>query len=182
MNATARRRLGRVLGWVLVVAVAAAGLALIVVPKATGSRPLTVLSGSMSGTYEIGDVVIVRPVDTDELHEGDVITFQPISDNPALTTHRIQAISYGSEGRQFVTRGDANGAVDPEPIKAEQVMGQVWYSVPFVGHASLALAGDWARTALDVLALGFLLYGGWFLSAGVAERVRDRRNSNEATA
>lgn len=169
---TARTFLTQVFSWALLTAVIAGALALIIVPKASGARPLTVLSGSMTGTYAIGDVVIVRPVDTDELAVGDVITFQARSDDPTLTTHRIVGLAYGSEGTQFVTQGDANDAADPSPIAPEQVRGEVWYSVPAVGYISVWLAGSWMRTALDLIAVGLLFYGGWFIAAGLIDRRR----------
>ena len=168
----ARAFLTRVFSWFLLAAVVAAALALIVVPKAAGAKPLTVLSGSMTGTYDIGDVVIVRPAATEELVVGDVITFQATSDDPTLTTHRIVGLAYGSDGTRFVTQGDANDAADPSPIRPEQVMGEVWYSVPVVGHASLWMAGGWVRNALDLLAAGLLVYGGWFVALGLIERRR----------
>jgi signal peptidase len=156
----------------MLAAVIAGALALIVVPKAADAKPLTVLSGSMTGTYDIGDVVVVRPVDTDGLGVGDVITFHPRADDPALTTHRIESISVGSEGRSFVTRGDANNAADLSPVEPGQVVGEVWYSVPLAGYVSVWLAGDWVRLAVDVLAVALLLYGGWFLVSGLAQRRR----------
>ena len=169
---TARTFLTQVFSWALLTAVIAGALALIIVPKASGARPLTVLSGSMTGTYAIGDVVIVRPVDADELAVGDVITFQARSDDPTLTTHRIVGLAYGSEGTQFVTQGDANDAADPSPIAPEQVRGEVWYSVPAVGYAAVWLAGSWMRTAVDLITVGLLLYGGWFIAAGLIDRRR----------
>ncbi|QZY29831.1 signal peptidase I [Nocardioides coralli] len=172
--ATARLRhvLTQVVSWCVLASVVVGAFALIVVPKATGSRPLTVLSGSMSGTYEIGDALIVRPVDAAELAVGDVITFQSVSDDPSLTTHRITAIAFGSEGRSFITKGDANGAVDPEPITEPQVMGKVWYSVPKVGYASVWMAGDWAQNAINALAGLLILYGLWHIGAGMLEKRR----------
>ena len=62
---TARTYLMKAVSWGLLLSVVLAAVALIVVPKAAGAKPLTVLSGSMTGTYDIGDVVIVRPVPTD---------------------------------------------------------------------------------------------------------------------
>lgn len=174
-----RAFLTRALSWFLLAAVTAAALALILVPKASDARPLTVLSGSMSGTYEVGDVVIVRPVDTRELGIGDVITFQARSDDPTLVTHRIVGMAYGSEGTQFVTRGDANGSADPSPVRPEQVRGEVWYSVPLVGYASVWMAGDLARLAVDLLAVALLVYGGWFAMGGLLEI---RRGAEEAPA
>lgn len=162
--------LGQVLSWALLTAVIAGALSLIVVPKVAGALPLTVLSGSMTGAYEIGDVVISKPVNTDDLAIGDVITFQTRSDDPALTTHRIVGMAYGSEGTSFVTKGDANNASDLDPISPEQVRGKVWYSVPQVGYVSVWLAGGWMRSGVDLLAVGLLLYGGWFLTSGVLDR------------
>jgi signal peptidase I len=168
----ARTFLTQVVSWMLLTSVIAGALALIVVPKATGGRPLTVLSGSMTGTYDIGDVVVVKPADTDELGVGDVITFQPVSDDPALTTHRIESISFGSEGRSFITRGDANNTADLSPVEPGQVVGEVWYSVPLVGYLSVWVAGDWVRLAIDMVAVALLLYGGWFLASGLVDRRR----------
>jgi signal peptidase len=150
------------------------GLALIVVPKATGSRPLTVLTGSMTPTYPPGDVVIVRPADADNLQIGDVITFQAVSDDPRLTTHRIKSVVLTGEGRRYVTQGDANGAADPEPITPEQVRGTVWYSVPYVGYAATWVAGGTLRTLIDVAAGGLLLYGGYLVVTGAMDRRRRR--------
>ncbi len=175
----ARKVLTTTVSWGLLLSVVLAAVALIGVPKATGAKPLTVLSGSMSGTYDIGDVVIVRPVDPAELHVGDVITFQPISDDPSLTTHRIVELTYGSEGTQFITQGDANGAIDPEPVAPEQVKGEVWYSVPVVGYASVWLASSWVGTAVKVAALGLVLYGAWFIVAGLVEH---RRRTEDVAA
>jgi signal peptidase len=175
----ARSVVTKVVSWGVLLSVVLAAVALIVVPKATGAKPLTVLSGSMSGTYDIGDVVIVRPVDPAKLQVGDVITFQPVSDNPNLTTHRIVELTYGSEGTQFITKGDANGAIDLEPVTPEQVKGEVWYSVPVVGYASVWLASSWLGTAVEVAAGGLLLYGAWFIVAGVIEH---RRRTEEMAA
>jgi signal peptidase len=150
------------------------GLALIVVPKATGSRPLTVLTGSMTPTYMPGDVVIVRPADADNLQIGDVVTFQAVSDDPRLTTHRIKSVVLTGEGRRYVTQGDANGAADPEPITPEQVRGTVWYSVPYVGYAATWVAGGTLRTLIDVAAGGLLLYGGYLVVTGAMDRRRRR--------
>ncbi|HYH35150.1 MAG TPA: signal peptidase I [Nocardioides sp.] len=164
--------LTQVFSWALLGLVVAGALALIVVPKATGSRPLTVLSGSMVPTYDPGDVVIVRPTDAEELQVGDVITFQPVSGDPRLTTHRIDAIAYGNEGQEYVTKGDANDSVDLAPVAPDQVRGEVWYAVPLVGHVSVWMASGWLGTVVDGAAVCLLLYGGYFVLAGLRERRR----------
>lgn len=166
------RLLPKVLSWALLATVVGAAVALIGLPKAVGGQPLTVLSGSMVPTYDPGDVVVVRPVDASTLQIGDVITFQPRSGDPRLTTHRIVGMVYGSQGRSFQTQGDANGAPDPEPVSGPQVRGEVWYAVPLVGHVSVWLAGGPARSTIDILAVGLLLYGGYYVASGTRERLR----------
>lgn len=171
---TARTFLVQVFSWTLMFSVIAAGVALIVVPKAVGGRPLTVLSGSMVPAFDPGDVVVIRPVDVDELMIGDVITFQEKSGDPELISHRIIGISFASEGREFLTRGDANGSADLAPVSEAQVRGEVWYSVPLVGYVATSMAGGWMRTATDVIAVGLLLYGAIAIATAVVSRRRRR--------
>lgn len=162
----------QVFSWTLMISVIASGAALIVVPKAVGGRPLTVLSGSMTPAFDPGDVVVIRPADPADLAIGDVITFQERSGAPELVTHRIIGISFGSQGEEFITRGDANGSADPSPVTAAQVRGEVWYSVPLVGYVAMSMAGGWMRTATDVIAVGLLLYGGIAIASAVVTRRR----------
>ena len=153
--------------------VVAGAAALIVVPKLTGSMPLTVLTGSMRPTYDPGSVVIVRPTPVNDLQVGDPVTYQLRSGNPEVVTHRIISIRFVSDGtREFITQGDANGSADTEPVKAEQIRGRVWYSVPYVGYVSNALSGDNHDLVIRGLAGGLLLYGGRLVLSGQLERRR----------
>ena len=54
-----------------------------------GYRYYTVLTGSMSPSYEVGDVVFVHIEKSDNIKEGDVITFNPSNDSEAYLTHRV---------------------------------------------------------------------------------------------
>lgn len=162
----------RVLSWMLLGAVVSGALALIVVPKLNDARPLTVLSGSMIPTFDPGDVVVVRDTDAESLQVGDVITFQPFPDDPRLTTHRVEEVQYGVEGVVYVTKGDNNDAVDLEPVTPQQVRGQVWYVVPYVGYVSVWMSGGMLGGLVDLVAVGLLLYGGGYLVAGLVEKRR----------
>lgn len=169
------RTAGRAAGALCLVAVVLAGIALVGVPKATGSVPLTVLSGSMSPAYAPGDVVVVRPAPAESLTTGDVVTFQPRTDDPTVVTHRIIAVTVAADGsRGFVTQGDANSTPDPDPITAAQVHGRVWYSVPYVGHLSAALAGVHRDLVATVTGGALLGYGGYLLVTGAGARWRSR--------
>jgi signal peptidase I len=165
-----RQFLTTVLGVVMLGTVVVAAAALIVVPKAVGAKPLTVLTGSMQPALQPGDVAIVRPVDTQSLGVGDVITFQAESGNPQLTTHRVVGVVLTTDGVQYKTRGDANGAVDPVPIRPEQIKGAVWYSVPLVGYATTWVNGPTMTTVIQLVAFGLIIYGAFLLVAGALDR------------
>lgn len=148
--------------------------AVVIVPKALGGAGLTVLTGSMEPTYRPGDMVITVP--QDHYGMGDVITFQPISGDPMLITHRIVAYRTGPEGISYITQGDANGH-DDQPIFHEQVRGKVLYHVPLVGHLSTALGRH--RTHLVILlAAGLFTYAAYAITAGTIAARRERNTPN----
>ncbi len=88
---------------------------------------LVVETGSMSGTIEEGDLIVVSG--TDDYKVGDIITFMPEGDK-IPTTHRIIRI----DGQNYYTRGDANGnAEDPRPVTKDNILGEVVNVIPGVG-------------------------------------------------
>ncbi|MFP5252971.1 MAG: signal peptidase I [Actinomycetes bacterium] len=175
MSAGLRRALG-LLGTaasaLLLGVVVAGAVVLVAAPMAAGARPLVVLSGSMSPTYEVGDVVVVRPVDPSTLQVGDVVTYRSRPGHPDLTTHRVAGVVLEGQRRGYVTRGDANGADDPRPVIAEQIRGTVWYSVPLVGRVTMWLSGETVSRVVDVVAIALLVYGAGLFARGARDRLR----------
>lgn len=157
-------------------AVLALAIALAVVPRLMGGAALTVLTGSMEPTFSPGDMVVSAPADRYEI--GDVVTFQPESDDPALITHRVVAIREMPGGLEYVTRGDANGA-DDEPIVAAQVMGTVHYAVPYVGHLAEAV-GEHRALLITLAGLGLLGVGIHATGSAVITKRRSRREAAAA--
>ena len=82
-----------------------------------------VTTGSMSGTIEINDVVIVKI--NDNIKENDIITYQL---DDTIITHRLIKI----EDNQLITKGDANNAED-KPIEKKSVIGKVVKTIPKLG-------------------------------------------------
>ena len=182
---TDRPRLGRrirtALSFALLGVVAVLGIATVVVPLATGSTPLTVLTSSMEPSLPPGTLVVVRPTPADRIAVGDVITYQPVPGEPALVTHRVievQALSTGQT--RFLTQGDANEAPDAAPVTEEQVKGVIWYSVPWVGHLSVALGGDVRAWLLPIVGIGLLGYAAALLGSAVITRVSKSRQAEPA--
>lgn len=146
-----------------VLAVLALAIALAVVPRMLDGAALTVLTGSMVPTYDPGDVVVVRGVKDarTEVQVGDVISFQPLPNDPTLVTHRVVAVQSTSEGPRWVTRGDANGA-DDDPLQAKQIKAEVVYHVPYVGHVTLAV-GQHRSVVVVGVAAALFVYAAWMV-------------------
>lgn len=164
--------LGLSTGMLLVVA----GLAvvLIVIPKTTGSMPLTVLTRSMDPSLPPGTLLVVRPVPLRDVHVGDVMTYQVVSGQPAVISHRVVSVTTSSDGeRTFVVKGDANAEPDA-PVHAVQVRGVLWYSLPGLGYVNQVVNGS--RGWLVPLVAGVLItYGALMVTTGAVSSVRRRR-------
>ena len=102
-----------------------------------GYRYYTVLTGSMSPSYEVGDVVFVHIEKSDKIKEGDVITFNPSNDSEAYLTHRVteKLENYKGAGVTcFRTKGDANNSQDSFLISEDKVIGKVVFGIPKLGY------------------------------------------------
>lgn len=78
-----------------------------------------VITGSMSGTIEIKDIVIVKL--TDDVKENDIITYRSGED---FVTHRIISINEN----EIITKGDANNSED-SPITKQDIVGKVVFII-----------------------------------------------------
>lgn len=99
-------------------------------PSFLGYKFFVVLTGSMSPTIEVGDLVIVKETEPEAISVGDVITYSVGNDN--VVTHRVKDI-VEEERLQFVTQGDANNVEDMNPVKHEDLVGKVMYHLGGVG-------------------------------------------------
>lgn len=155
--------------------VVALALVLVVVPKLSGSTPLTVLTGSMEPTLPPGTLLVVRPVDTADVRVGDVVTYQIESGRPEVISHRVVEVASSSDGSTtFVTKGDANGSADEAPVRPEQVRGELWYSVPWVGYVNQAVNGQARGWIVPLLAVALLGYSSYMVVGGLLQARRDR--------
>ncbi|WP_232466118.1 signal peptidase I [Diaminobutyricimonas sp. LJ205] len=162
--------------FVLMLALAAA---VIVVPAATGSVPLTVLTSSMEPTLPPGTLIVVQPVDTADIRIGDAITYQIESGKPEVVTHRVISITSSSDGgTTFVTQGDNNDAPDARPVVPDQVQGRVWYSVPWLGYVNNAVNGENRAWIVPVIAGGLFLYAGYMVASAVVDAAKKRPIGN----
>ena len=175
-----RRVVTGVLSGMALAAAVLVALVLIIVPLALGATPFTVLTGSMRPTMPPGSLVVSRPTPAQDIHLGDVITYQLKSDEPGFVTHRVVGVGTTADGeRQFLTRGDAN-SVDDEPIRAVQVRGVVVYSAPLLGYLNTWVGANRPGWLLKSVAGALILYGLVLVASGVRDRLRRRRATDPA--
>lgn len=101
-------------------------------PSIAGRKIYIVMSGSMAPAVQAGSVVVVQPLPAEEVQPGEIITFRG-ENSRGLTTHRVAHLET-ENGLLFYTRGDANEALDPLPVKAQQLVGKVVLTVPHLGY------------------------------------------------
>lgn len=94
------------------------------IPSVFGVSPVIVLSGSMEPTFDAGALIFIKDVDVEDLEVDDVICY--LSSGTAIT-HRIYSVSDDGE-ITFVTKGDANNAVDRSTVSEDQIEGKyIWH-------------------------------------------------------
>lgn len=81
-----------------------------------------VATGSMSGTIEVRDIVLVKI--TQDVEENDIIVFKQ---DKNIITHRL----IEKKENELITKGDANNAED-KPIQINDVIGEVIKIIPNV--------------------------------------------------
>jgi signal peptidase len=170
------RRTGRwASGLALLAAVIVACLVLL--PSLFGWQRYAIVSGSMTGTYDRGTLVLDEVVPVSDLRVGDVITYRP----PAgagpdhLITHRIASIS---ADRVFRTKGDANPVADPWTFRLNApTQARVRVGIPYLGRVLWALARRDVRTlviALPALLIALSTLLALWRTLGEAARAQER--------
>ena len=146
-------------------------VAVIIVPWVTSSVALTVLTRSMEPAYPPGTLVVVQPVDPDDVAIGDVITYQTQPGVAEYITHRVIAVSRSTGGDlRFTTQGDNNAQPDAAQVIPDQVKGRVWYSLPWIGWVNNAVGGGGKTWLVIGLAVVLFAYAGWQFIGGILGR------------
>ena len=165
----------------LLVVIAGIAALAIVVPAATGSRALTVLTSSMEPTLPPGTLIVTRPTDVEEIAVGDVLTYQLKSGEPTLVSHRVvQRLTLADGEPRFVTQGDNNPQPDAEPVRPVQAVGTLWYSIPYLGWVAQALTGQTRAWLIPAVVAALFGYAAWMLVSGLRDGRRTKRGERDA--
>lgn len=94
-----------------------------------------VRGGSMEPTIKVGSLIVIRPVQPQDVEIDDVITYRGSTDSATVTTHRVIGVKGSDKSLTFLTKGDANEDPDAYTVAPENVLGRVLLNVPYVGYA-----------------------------------------------
>jgi len=168
--------LGQVLSWFVMLTIGSLLLVAFVVPRLAGGTTYVVETGSMRPHLPPGTLVVDKAPDPASVSAGDVITYQLAPNKPEVVTHRVVAIGYDGTGEvRWRTQGDANNTPDENWVVQEQLRGEVWYSVPYLGNVT-ALAGNQQRgLMIALIALGL----GGYAVAQFRGAWKDRRRKQQ---
>jgi signal peptidase len=121
----------------LLIMIIISALLLLVTPRLMGANLLVVVSQSMAPTIPMGSIVVSHPVmGDDEIEVGDVITFSvtELGGETVFVTHRVvEVIEDGAEVR-YRTQGDGVNEPDMMLVAPDQIVGEMWFSLPLVGY------------------------------------------------
>ena len=99
-------------------------------------KPIAVASGSMEKELYVGDVVIVKKCNANDIVNGDIIQYQM---KGYTVIHRVIEKKQKNGEYYFTTKGDNNPSEDKESVKEEQVLGKVIFKVKYLGYPAIWL-------------------------------------------
>lgn len=99
-------------------------------------KPVAIASGSMEPELYVGDVVVIKKCDSNDVEEGDIIEYQM---EGYTIIHRIKHKKQKNGQFIFITQGDNNNVEDSEPVSEEQLIGKVIFKIKFLGYPAIWL-------------------------------------------
>lgn len=109
------------------------------VPAIGPYKFMSVLSGSMSPTFNVYDMIVDKRVKPENLKKGDIITFW--ADSRTLVTHRITDIKIQNGKTAYMTKGDANNVEDQKFVDSSKIEGTYMFRIPYGGLVVSKLKG-----------------------------------------
>ena len=106
-----------------------------ITPSLFGNYIFRVSSDSMEPTLMVGDVILVKSVDADDIQKDDIITYK--SEDGSMygreVTHRVvSGPVIKNDTYYFQTQGDAEGAPLDKAITYDQIVGKYDRKLPLI--------------------------------------------------
>lgn len=139
-----------------VLAVLSSFLVILLVGSLLGYRALTIRSGSMTPTIQVGDVVVDTSVSPLTVRPGQIVTFRDPAIGQQLVTHRVVSLHRAGKVVDFVTKGDANLVTEHWSVPVSGHVGRKVLLIPSVGRVVAALSAKVVRVVALILSATLL--------------------------
>lgn len=145
-----------------------------------GYRIFVVATGSMVPKYQVGDVLISKEIDPQDIKVGDDIVYngKEGSFNGKVVTHQVVSIEKQENDYKIVTKGIANTAEDPE-ITQEQVMGKIIYKVKLLSFFEKAASNNYIFYFIIFVPIVLIIYKQVRTSFDDEEDEEDKEDENK---
>lgn len=117
-----------------------------------GFKGYTVLSDSMSPTFQKGDYIIIRTGNYAALGVSDIATF---SYNQYIITHRVSRATDGG----FKTKGDLNKTEDSSLLNSNNYIGTWLITIPKIGFLLIFLQNPIIYSLIVAAVIVRICYG-----------------------
>jgi signal peptidase len=107
-----------------------------------------VYGGSMEPAIKTGSLVVIKPVQPQDVEVDDIITYRSAAESGMVTTHRVIEVMHNDGSPVFRTKGDANEDPDINPVAADELVGKLAFDIPYLGYLAPLL-----RTRLGMILL-----------------------------
>lgn len=171
------KKLGSLLGNIILVVAILLLMFVLIVPLVFAGRVAIVLSASMEPEMPMGALAITMPVAPEEIAVGDIITFSPFWDPDVTVSHRVVEI-LTERGLAFRTKGDAREELDPWVVSGEEASGRVIFNIPYLGYLVNSILGyvrTWTGLVLLVVLPSLVIVGGTVRGIFGSRNPRQRR-------
>lgn len=120
-----------------------------------GYKAFVIVSSSMAGSINQGDIIIVEDCKEDEIRKDDIITYKK---DGQITTHRVIDIIEKDGHKEYVTKGDNNITTDNENILFENIEGKLILTIPALGNIFIFMQDKLIILIIILIILLFCLY------------------------
>ena len=103
-------------------------------PSFFGIKTFVIVSGSMEPTLNIGDVILVKDIEENDIKENDIISYR---EGQSIVTHRVIEIEETENGKKFITKGDNNNVKDSYPVRYRDIEGKYDSKINGIGNVVL---------------------------------------------
>ncbi|MCF0126188.1 MAG: signal peptidase I [Clostridia bacterium] len=99
-------------------------------------KPVAIASGSMYPQIHVGDVVIIKKCNANDVTVKDIIEYRK---DKETYVHRIIEKNQKDGSYTFITKGDNNNTPDSDPVLENQLIGKVILRIRYIGYPAIWL-------------------------------------------